>query len=544
MHTSSSRKPNSNKSPNRSVRTAAALAIAGALGAGIASYSGSRTLLAQEAGHPSAPNAQQREAIKYATGLSDAFKFASQTMAPSVVNIRSTQHAKPLASGNSRGGNQGAPGMQQQIPDDLLRRFFGEGGPGMGGPEGFSQIPNQPPQDRVGEGTGVILRENGYIVTNNHVVAGADELLVTLDDEREYPATLVGTDPDTDLAVVKIDAAGLVAATFGDSDEVDVGEWVIAMGSPFGLQHTVTAGIVSAKGRANMGLATFEDFIQTDAAINPGNSGGPLLNLEGQLVGINTAISTRSGSNAGIGFAIPSSMVRNVFENIVDNGTVKRGALGVGIEPLTKDQAEYFGYEGGTDGVVISQVYPGSAADKAGLQVGDIITKINGKKTQDNRILLNAIAKHAPGDSIELTVFRHGKTLTLEATLGDRTAQFARNGEAGQNGGKSGGAKDGEASPSGELGLSVEEMTEEIAQQLNAGERKGVVISAVEPGSSAAGKGLQRGDLITMVGQSPIASMEDYEAALKDADLSKGIALQVFRGEQARLVVLKPAKSE
>lgn len=504
-----------------------ALAIAAALGAGWGTYTGSHTLFAQE--QPSAPTAAQREAIKHANGLSDAFKYASKIMAPSVVNIRSTQHFKPTSSaGNGRGG------MQQQIPDDLLRRFFGGEMP-----EGMTPIPNETPQDRVGEGTGVILRENGYIVTNNHVVDGADELLVTLDDDREYKGTVVGTDPDTDLAVVKIDAAGLTPARIGDSDKVEVGEWVIAMGSPFGLQHTVTAGIVSAKGRANMGLATFEDFIQTDAAINPGNSGGPLINLEGEVVGINTAISSRSGSNSGIGFAIPSAMVQSVFENIADNGSVKRGALGVQIEPLTKDQAEYFDFNDGTNGVLINQVFPGSAAEKAGLKVGDIVTKIDGKPTTDGNSLKTMIAKHAPGDSVELTVFRQGKTRTFTATLRDRGEQFAKAGEGGKSSPKS-----AEAKASNDLGITVEELTEEIAQQLNAGDRKGVVIGEVTPGSPAAAKGLQRGDLITMLGQTAITSVEDYDAAIKKADMSKGVAMQVFRGDASRLVVLKPAKIE
>jgi len=506
---------------SRRVAGTAVLAIAATLG----TLAGSHALFAQDSGRPE----KAAEAIKQAYNLSDAFKHGSKAVEPSVVNIRSTMHVEPVARSGAGGGLQQFP-----FDDDMLRRFFGgELPPGIQIDPGQDGLQ---PRERTGEGSGVIMRDDGYIVTNNHVVDGADEIKVTLSNNSEYTGKVIGTDPDTDLAVVKIEASGLQAAKFGDSDKVEVGEWVLAVGSPFGLQHTVTAGIVSAKGRANMGLATFEDFIQTDAAINPGNSGGPLVNLEGELVGINTAISTRTGSYNGIGFAIPSNMVKNVFESIVANGNVKRGALGVGIEPLDKDAAEYYGFKG-TDGVLINQVYEGSAAAKAGLKVGDIVTEINGKPTADNQALLNMIARFQPGQQVTIKAFRQGAEKAFDVTLGDRSVQFAgltRNGRPGNGGGHA-----PEAESTGSLGLSVEELTPDIAQQLGAESQKGVVINQVEAGSAAADKGLRRGDIIAMVGPTKVTSVEEYTNALKQADLNKGVVLQVIRGNQARLVVLK-----
>jgi serine protease Do len=425
----------------------------------------------------------------------------------------------------------------QPFDDDMLRRFFGGEIP-----PGVEINPQQQPRERTGEGSGVVMRDDGYIVTNNHVVDGATDITVRLADESEYKGKVIGTDPDTDVAVVKIEASGLAAAHFGDSDTVDVGQWVVAIGSPFGLRHTVTAGIVSAKGRANMGLATFEDFIQTDAAINPGNSGGPLVSLEGEVIGLNTAISTQTGAYNGIGFAIPSNMVRTVFESIVASGNVKRGALGVGIGPLDKDAADYFGYSS-TNGVVITEVYPNSGADKAGLKVGDIITSIDDKPTTDNHVLLNTIAKDQPGQTIKVGIFRDGKSKTVDVTLGDRSVQFANLSRGGNRGnGHEEGSAD--ANPDSGLGLTVEELTPEIAQELNASTKQGVVVSAVEAGSAAAEKGLRRGDIIDMVGKQRITSVDDYNAAVRKAAASgKGVALRAVRGETATLIVLK-AKPE
>jgi serine protease Do len=513
-------------SNGRRVFAAAALALA----AGLGTWAGSHALLAQT--QTQSPPAVAKEGIKHANALSDAFKAVAKAVAPSVVNIRSVQRFEAADTDLDQLG-QGMP-----FDEDMLRRFFGEVPPGL-------QIdPNPMPRERTGEGSGVIIHEDGYIVTNNHVVENATDITVTLSDDSEYKASVVGTDPETDLAVVKIDASGLTPAPFGSSDEMEVGDWVVAIGSPFGLRQTVTAGIVSAKGRqvgiirSAGGSAGFEDFIQTDAAINPGNSGGPLLNLEGQIIGINTAISSRTGVYNGVGFAIPSSMVEDVFNSIREHGSVKRGALGVGIEPLTRKDADYYGYDS-TRGALVTQVYPGSPAAKAGVKVGDIITEIDGEAMADNRDLMNFVARHRPGDTIDVKVFRKGETEAFEITLADRSAQFARAGT-----GQPGEAAEAPSAATSDLGLRVEELTPEVARQIGAAGRVGVVVSEVAPGSAAAKEGLARGDVIAMVGEEQVTSVDEFNAALKKADLTRGVSLQVFRGDIARLVVLTPKDND
>jgi serine protease Do len=507
---------------SRSPRQGLAVVIL-AFAAGLGTWAGSHALLAT-AQTQAQPPAIDPEAIRHANTLSDAFKAVAKAVAPSVVNIRSVQRLEATNMDLDQGG--------QALPfdEDTLRRFFGE--------------PTPMPRERIGEGSGVIIRDDGYIVTNNHVVENATDITVTLSDDSEYKASAVGADPETDLAVVKIDAGGLTPAPFGDSDDMEVGDWVVAIGSPFGLRQTVTAGIVSAKGRqvgiirSAGGSRGFEDFIQTDAAINPGNSGGPLLNLEGQIIGINTAISSRTGVYNGVGFAIPSSMVEDVFNSIREHGSVKRGALGVGIDLLTRQKAEYFGYDS-TRGALVTQVYPGSPAAKAGVKVGDIITEIDGEAMADNRDLMNLVARHRPGDTIDVKVFRKGDIQEFEITLADRSAQFARAGSGGP-----GDAAEAPSAATSDLGLRVEELTPEVARQIGAAGQVGVVVSEVAPGSAAAEEGLARADVIAMVGEEQVTSVDEFNTALKKADLSKGVSLQVFRGEIARLVVLKPKNGD
>jgi len=469
---------------------------------------------------PAAP-----EHLKHALALSEAFKEVARSVSPSVVHIRSTQQIATTS-----GSLQLQPGPINPFDDEFFRRFFGDDIPG------FRSIPNLPqiPQERVGQGTGVIASADGYIITNNHVVDGATEIKVRLADDSEYDAEVVGTDVDTDLALIKIDASGLTPATFGDSDALEVGEWVVAIGSPFGLQKTVTAGIVSAKGRTGMNLATFEDFIQTDAAINPGNSGGPLVNLYGEVVGINTAISTRSGGYQGVGFAIPSNMVKRVFDSLSENGMVRRGALGVQIAPLTEQASEYYGFEG-TSGVLIADVYPDSGAAKAGIRVGDIVTHIDGRPTPDNRTLLNMVAERAPGETVTLTVFRDGRAQDIQVTLGDRATQFAQ--LTGRNAPGASARQPGAAN----LGLTVQELTPELAQQLNAQDRSGVVVSRVAPNSLAAKADIARGDIIAQVDGVAVSNIEEFNQAMQKADLSRGVSLQVIRNGLARIVILRNA---
>jgi len=428
--------------------------------------------------------------IDHALALSQAFKDVSKAVAPSVVSIKSVMTMESRFTGTPDNGQ-----LQPDLPfdEDMLRRFFGGQLPeGMEAP--------QPPRERQGQGTGVVAREDGYVITNNHVVDGATELTVKLSDDREYPATVVGTDVESDLAVIKIDASGLVPAKFGDSDSLEVGEWVLAMGSPFGLEHTVTAGIVSAKGRANMGLATFEDFIQTDAAINPGNSGGPLVNLFGQVVGINTAISSRTGAYSGVGFAIPSTMVKTVMNSIIENGSVQRGWLGVSIQDLSKQAREYAGFDG--HGVLIAEVIPSSPAQEAGLQDGDIVTAINKTPVNSRNQLLNVVAKIAPGQKADLKIVRDGEPQDIAVTLGDRTTQLAQAGSGSPNGSR------GSSRPAAttELGLTVQPLTTEIARQLGATDRKGVVVARLDPNGPAAKALVQAGDVISMVNDQAVST--------------------------------------
>jgi serine protease Do len=458
-----------------------------------------------------------REQLRQAFALSDAFRAVSKSVGPSVVSIRSTQR---MDLGNG-------PGQRLPMEEELLRRFFG-------------QVPDMqelPP--RIGQGSGVIVRPDGYIVTNNHVVENASEIKVQLVGQtEEHDAIVVGTDPESDLAVIRIEnISGLSPVALGDSDALQVGDWVLAIGSPFGYDHSVTAGIVSAKSRRvgiirdPRGHIGFEDFIQTDAAINPGNSGGPLVNLYGEVVGISSAISTRTGANVGIGFAIPSNMVKPVMESIIETGTVRRGALGVGIQSLTPDLAAYQQYPGNT-GVVVSQVYPNSAAEKAGIEEGDIVTKLDGQPVSDTPSLMNNIARRAPGETVRVEIFRNGRALTRQVELGERAAQFGL-GSPGRPGGPSA------PSTSQELGLTVQNLTPELSQRLNAEDRTGVVVMRVAPDSIAGRSGFSAGDIISKVDDAAITNMQEFNAAISDADLSRGVALQVFRGGAARIVILK-----
>jgi len=502
-------------------------ALAAALLTGLGLYTLGPLASAQQ--QPQAANSKQgpvdREQLRPAFALSEAFRQVARSIGPSVVNIRNTQKLNVPAMNQEQDDDQNPsqnPG--QMDPNDLFRRFFGDVPDG-----GLRQFrfgaPSTPmPRERIGEGTGVIAREDGYILTNNHVVEGATELRVKLDDDREYDANVIGTDPDTDLAVVKIDASGLIPVKLGDSDAMQVGDWVLAMGSPFGLQHTVTAGIVSAKGRANMGITTFEDFIQTDAAINPGNSGGPLTNLYGEVIGINTAISTRTGSYNGVGFAIPSNMAKNVLKSIIDKGKVQRGWLGVKLQPLTEDLANSFNYNG-THGALIDKVYPDTPASKAGLQDGDIVVRVDGKAVNSVTDLLNTVANTAPGDKIQLEVFREGKTRDFTVTLGDRSAapQVARASE-GTEQGRNGTLR----KQSNNLGITVQPLTSDLSRQLGATDVSGVVVTRIDPNAPAAQAGVQMGDIISKIGNNEVRNSDDFNNALQNLDLSRGVRLQVY----------------
>ncbi|MBC8072183.1 MAG: Do family serine endopeptidase [Deltaproteobacteria bacterium] len=382
--------------------------------------------------------------------------------------------------------------------------------------------PFGPPDGKVrGLGSGVIIDTRGYILTNNHVVDGADSLKVRLWDERELDATVVGTDPKTDLAVVRIQADGLVAALTADSEQVRVGQWVIAAGSPFGLSKTVTAGIVSAVGRGGMDITEYGDFIQTDAAINQGNSGGPLIDLQGRVVGINTAIFSQTGGSNGIGFAIPIDLAKVVLAQLIDHGSVERGWIGIVMAKLTPELATSFGYRG-SEGVLVDDIDPKGPGAKAGLRPGDIITALDGRSLRDMVALRNGVAQRRPGTKVKLAVFRDGKLERLDLQLGSL---------ADPSEGKSKPAKrkpSKPATPAG-LGLQLVDPSDEVRDRLRADVRKGAVVIGVSPGSVATNE-IEPGDVIVEVAGESVRSASHAEKLLAKADLDKGVRVRVQRG--------------
>ena len=387
------------------------------------------------------------------------------------------------------------------------------------------QQPRQYREPRTAQGSGFIISADGYILTNNHMVQGAEKVEIELTDGRKFTAKIIGADSDSDVAVVKIDAGNLPYLELADSDALEVGEWVLAIGNPLGLSHTVTAGIVSAKGRSGFGLADFENFIQTDAAINFGNSGGPLINLDGKVVGINTAIAGSTG-NIGIGFAIPINMAKHAYEQLVKGGTVERGWLGVGIMDLTDETAPFFGLEKNTKGALISEVTEGSAAEKAGLKHNDVVLELNGKPVESRDAFRNKIAMLKPGSQIQLVVWRDGKRKAITVKLGKRppTEEIT-----------------GELSPEtiNELGFTVEDLTSEIAERYGYEGQSGVVVREVESGSQAEEKGIAPGALIKEVNQQKVRNTKEFNEAIKKARKEGGALLLVKRGRYTIFVPLK-----
>lgn len=407
--------------------------------------------------------------------------------------------------------------------DPFFEQFFG---PQFRHPRSNPQQDNKKTFKQQAAGSGFIISSDGYIMTNNHVVGEADKITVRLADQREFQAKVVGTDPQSDVAVIKIEAKDLPVLPLGNSDSLEVGEWVIAIGSPFELNQTVTVGVVSAKGRNRMGITNYENFIQTDAAINPGNSGGPLLNIRGEAIGMNTAIFSRSGGYMGIGFAIPINMAKSIEQQLRKSGKVTRGWLGVMIQDVNEDLAKSFGGSV-AGGALISEVSDGSPAQKSGLLQGDIVTAINGEKVTDVADLRNKIAMTPPSSELKLQILRDGKAKELVVTVSEQPENMAALG-------KKGGGAD-----LGNYGLALQDLTKELADQFGYSKDQGVLIADVEADSTSAELGLQSGMLIEEVNRIRVHNLAELRQALKKVANSRQVLLRVRSGDNSQYVVLQ-----
>jgi serine protease Do len=422
-----------------------------------------------------------------------------KSVLPSVVNVSSSKVVR----------NRQSPSMD----DPFFRQFFGD----------QFNIPRERREHSLG--SGVIVSPQGYILTNNHVIDGASEISVVLSNKQEFKARVVGTDPRIDIAVLKVEATNLPALTLGDASKVQVGDVELAIGNPFGLGQTVTMGIVSATGRGNLGIEDYEDFIQTDAAINPGNSGGALINMRGELIGINTAILSGGGQgNVGIGFAVPINMARDSMEQILKNGKVVRGYMGVSIQEVTPALAKTFGLEA-SRGALVGDVTQGSPAQRADIARGDIILEINGEPVYDSRALRLKISETAPGTAVKLKLLRDGNEREVSVTLGTLPSEQEQAGAS-------------QSSGSPLSGVAVDELTPQVARQLGlAGDVRGVLIVEVDPGSAAADAGLARGDVIQEVNRQPVASVGEFRRAVSQAG-DKPILLLVNRRGNTLFIIV------
>jgi len=398
------------------------------------------------------------------------------------------------------------------------------------GPQYRRQRPEQPRQREYkqrGQGSGFIISKDGFILTNNHVIEDADIIKVSLSDNREFDAKVVGADPQSDVALLKIeDPENLPVLALGNSEALEVGEWVIAIGNPFGLSQTVTVGVVSAKGRSSVGINQYENFIQTDAAINPGNSGGPLINVHGEVVGINTALFSRTGGYMGIGFAIPINMAQSIEDQLQRDGKVTRGWLGVVIQNVDKELAESFGLKQ-AGGILISEVQEDSPADKAGIKQGDVIIRLNETVLKDVSDLRNRIALISPETEVTLHIIRHGKDEQIAVVIGEQPSDFGKATVTGKG-----------KNSLENFGLILQDLTRELADKLGYEENSGVVVSDVQPNSSAAAEGLKPGYLIEEVNRNKIGSLQDLHAVLKQTPEAKRILLRIRAGDYGRYVVL------
>ena len=439
----------------------------------------------------------------------ETFISVAKLAKASVVNISSSQ--KSAQSGE-------AP-LNPFFNDPFFRRFFGE-------EERRLPVPKE--RREQGLGSGVIVSAEGHIITNNHVVEKADEIKVLLPDKRTFKAKVIGTDPKTDVAVIKIDATNLPVLSWGDSGQLQVGELVLAVGNPFGLNQTVTMGIISAVGRAHMGIVDYEDFIQTDAAINPGNSGGALVNLQGQLIGINSAIFSRTGGNMGIGFAIPSNMAKSVMNSLIKYGKVVRGWLGVSIQEINQDLAKEFGATD-TSGALVADVMEDSPAAKAKLQRGDIITAYNGIAIKDPTHLRSMVADTAPETTVTVTVLRDKHTKDVKMTVGELPKEMAQASRSDPGTGHGDHAL---------AGVTVEALSDRQGRQGR--KETGVVVSEVEPDSAADEAGLKAGDVIREINRKPVRTVQDFERLANDLEPKSRVLLLITRGSATVFLSVNP----
>jgi serine protease Do len=458
--------------------------------------------------------------VAHAQALSRAYQKVAREVTPSVVNITAKKGGDVVNPQRSRRGQQQSPQNPFGDPnmDEFMRRFFGQ----------QNQGPYRTPE-QVSGGSGIVVTNDGYILTNNHVVEDAKDISVQFKDGGiKFPAKLVGRDPASDVAVIKIEGT-FPAAKLADSDALNVGEIVVAIGNPFGLGTSVTSGIVSAKGRSlsdlpSRGGAMYQDFIQTDAAINPGNSGGPLVNLRGEVVGMNTAIFSRSGGYMGIGFAIPANMAKTVMDSLISGGVVQRAWLGINMQPVTDDLAKSLNIKD-TQGVLISELVENAPAQAAGLKAEDVIISVDGKPTNTVDQLRNIVASSPIGKTVEVAYLRNGEKQTTKVTLAKRPDEVA--------------SADGKDYTDDKLGISIAPVTSEVTERLRDKNAKGVVVTDVQAGSAAEMIGMQNDMIISAINGKPIESVDEFKSAMKDADLKRGVRLAVRANGRTQIATIR-----
>jgi serine protease Do len=459
-----------------------------------------------------AKNQVSSRSVETLSQLSDALSEVAGVATPSVVNISTTRLIKQSEQ------------AFDFFDDPFFRRFFGDQAP-------HPNIPKEHKEQSLG--SGVIVSEDGYIVTNNHVIEKSQEIKVLLSNKRDYKAKLIGADPKTDLAVIKIEAKGLAALPWGDSNKLRVGEIVFAIGNPFGLNQTVTMGVIGAVGRANVGIADYEDFIQTDAAINPGNSGGALINAKGELVGINTAIVSRTGGYQGIGFAVPSSMAKQVMDSLIKYKKVVRGWLGVSIQEVTSDLAEEFGVKD-LKGAIVSGVMKESPAEKAGIKQGDVLLQFNGKDVEDTGQLRNMVSQTPIGSKVKMKLFRNKKEMDVEVTIAEQPKKLGEAATELEPG-------DNQEESNALSGVTVREITPELARRFSIKEGDaGVIVVKIDPGSKAFEAGIRPGDMVTQINQKDIATIEDYNKAVLKLKAKERILLLIRRKGEDLFLTIRP----